>query len=170
MSTSIIINPEEKAEEVIGKFTDGKIPINPLVIAKINNINVENVEFNQTNISGMLQITQNEQATIFVKYNDHSNRKRFTIAHELGHFFLHYEQNKTFVDKDLSFYRNNPELSSRDYEIEANQFAASLLMPREQVVREWVNRKNPAVDELAKIFGVSPSSMGFRITNLGLRG
>ncbi|WP_462410374.1 ImmA/IrrE family metallo-endopeptidase [Neobacillus sp. Marseille-QA0830] len=161
-------NPEEKAKEVLANNTNGSIPVNPVIIAQNNHISVKYAEFTEPNISGMLEITNNDEATIYVKHNDHTNRKRFTIAHELGHYFLHYTKNNLYVDRELSFFRNNPDFSSRDIEIEANKFAAALLMPADRVKREWEIRKNPTVDELAALFGVSISAMGNRIINIGI--
>ena len=54
----------------------------------------------------------------------------------------------------------------RRKEIQANMFAASLLMPEDEVRSEW-NRLR-SVDELARIFNVSEAAMGIRIDQLGL--
>ena len=65
------------------------------------------------------------------------NRRRFTIAHELGHWYLHqHGQQSLFcrhgsVDEDAK--ADRPELP--EIEAEANWFAASLLMPAEMVRR-----------------------------------
>lgn len=50
-------------------------------------------------------------------------RRRFVIAHELGHFHLHKRQSYTDTPRELSTYRNG------DIETEANVFASELLMP-----------------------------------------
>lgn len=62
-------------------------------------------------------------------------------------------------------------------EIEANQFAAALLMPREMILKEALRRMSRrasvAADELvqqmARAFQVSPQAMDYRLINLGLR-
>lgn len=54
-------------------------------------------------------------------------RDNFTIAHELGHYFLHYK--KDFGERLYARYGNSPE------EIQANRFAAAFLMPRERFIK-----------------------------------
>lgn len=53
-------------------------------------------------------------------------RKRFVIAHELGHFELHRKKAMTFSCSDTDF---NEWLKTTSLEVEANHFAAELLMP-----------------------------------------
>jgi len=69
-------------------------------------------------------------------------RKRFTIAHELGHFLITTHGNQfSCTSFDLNnFYNNN-----RIMEVEANQFAAELLMPGKYFAKEIYN-KAPSYD------------------------
>lgn len=65
-------------------------------------------------------------------------------------------------------------LATSSEEIAANQFAASLLMPREWIhdaVDAAVGKLSSSrlVEELATQFGVSTQAMEFRLINLGLR-
>jgi len=54
-------------------------------------------------------------------------RKRFAIAHELGHFELHtVSQLVLCAEEDMYVWNKN-----KEQEIEANEFAASILMPTE---------------------------------------
>lgn len=100
-------------------------------------------------------------------------RQRFTIAHELGHLQLH--QDALFVDGLLQ----RDATSSRavnTHEIEANAFAAELLMPRHLLLAELRERlpKSGVADpakltrQLAQKFEVSEQAMEFRLANLGL--
>ena len=57
-------------------------------------------------------------------------------------------------------------------EVEANRFAAALLMP-DHMVRSWIARESfqtapELVERLAKSFGVSKVAVNFRLVNLGL--
>ncbi len=56
----------------------------------------------------------------------HPVRRRFTIAHELGHWFLHPDQSQDFLltEENVARHKASP------MEAEANAFAGSLLMPR----------------------------------------
>lgn len=94
---------------------------------------------------------------IFVNKNDLSVRKRFTVAHELGHYFLH--EGKAMVS-----FRGG----RGDDETEANRFAAELLMPEDLVRKD--HRGRPAVipRSMAEVFQVSTSAMEIRLEQLGL--
>lgn len=104
-------------------------------------------------------------------------RQRFTVAHELGHLLLH--EGKIIVDQavvrvDL---RNDVSSMGTDIEeIEANTFAAALLMP-EKIVFDHVVKlvrangqitRETLIAELARIFDVSAEAMGYRLINLGI--
>ncbi len=112
--------------------------------------------------------------SIIINGNKPKTRQNFTVAHELGHYFLHSELLKTqkiIVDDD-NHLENKRILYRLDVaqrnqiEIEANNFAAALLMPRNLVFDAW-NRISD-IQECAKIFGVSTIAMTIRLERLGL--
>lgn len=101
-------------------------------------------------------------------------RQRFTIAHELGHYLLH-QGSSLHVDR-LVFARLRSSLSSQGVdreEIEANQFAAAMLMPEEFIARALeAAETSDLLDEgfigrLAKRFEVSAQAMLLRLIRLG---
>ncbi len=98
-------------------------------------------------------------------------RKKFTIAHELGHLYLHLsDEDGNYADNDVTLYRNGLGVlqeSACSKEREANQFAAALLMPREKIEEEWLF--SARVDDMARFFGVSSQAMRIRCHHLGLR-
>ena len=109
-----------------------------------------------------------------------SVRQRFTIAHEIGHLVLH--EDPVFVDrmylapspsKRPAYLRDARSSQATDVqEIEANKFAAALLMPP-SMIREALDEVSVPVDgegieTLANLFDVSSQSMGFRLLNLGV--
>ncbi|MCB5184006.1 ImmA/IrrE family metallo-endopeptidase [Methylobacillus gramineus] len=105
---------------------------------------------------------------IFLPTVTTSERDRFTIAHELGHFFLHYPQIKReHPDRPMAATRQvQPgDLNQQRAEWEANWFAAAFLMP-EQDFRESYPIMGP-IDTAAK-FGVSQSAAEVRANTLGL--
>jgi Zn-dependent peptidase ImmA (M78 family)/DNA-binding XRE family transcriptional regulator len=105
-------------------------------------------------------------AVIGVNADHHGNRKRFTIAHELGHHLLGHDDS-FHVDfaGDLSPAASgeHPGYNWR-HERAANDFAANLLMPA-ALVRDAAARTGD-VAKLAQKFQVSPAAMGFRLKNL----
>ena len=101
-------------------------------------------------------------------------RQRFTIAHEIGHFLLH-EDEGLHLDRAAHF-RLRSDLASQgtdSAEIEANGFAAEILIPGSILQREMLRAE--ALDvldddflmKLGRRFGVSTQAMMLRLTNLG---
>ncbi len=103
-------------------------------------------------------------------------RQRFTIAHELGHLLLH----EGTLITDYSIYLNNRDdrssLGTDKQEIEANQFASNILMPRNLVISELkreldlaqVGSRDELIARLSRAFSVSTEAMGFRLVNLNI--
>jgi Zn-dependent peptidase ImmA (M78 family) len=99
-------------------------------------------------------------------------RQRFSIAHEIAHLILH--EPELHVDEHAFVAFRNPESSkaSDPHEIEANQFAAALLMPPD-LLRAAIQKlgNNPdvtdAIQTLAQDFQVSEEAMTIRLTSLG---
>ena len=113
----------------------------------------------------------NDRVQILVNTDKSDNRQYFTIAHELGHYFLHYDEVKKKsavfdVENVLTtMYRMDMGLSG-EKEVEANHFAGSLLMPRKQVLRSW--KTFGSIEKCAEVFLVSESAMAVRLDVLGL--
>ena len=77
---------------------------------------------------GKIEKEHNNKTIITIKHHHDEKRRRFAIAHTLGHYFLHFsDDDKEF--KDSVFYRN---LDYNNEEVEANEFAFNLLMPEEE--------------------------------------
>lgn len=101
-------------------------------------------------------------------------RQRFSIAHELGHLLLH--EGKLIVSSVRLDLRNQiSSLGTDKEEIEANRFAAELLMPRNLVqaaasakLSEGLPGRDELIAELAREFDVSNEAMGYRLINLGV--
>lgn len=106
-----------------------------------------------------LQVRSRGDFTVIVPWNTSRSRDRFTIAHELGHYFLHYSEG----DDARSFYRYG---RSRQ-EAEANAFAAALLMPAEFFTTAWAELGGD-LRTIAERFGVSFSAANVRAQVLGL--
>lgn len=127
-------------------------------------------EFNNE-ISGML-LRANDQQIIAVEKGQSSVRRRFTIAHELGHLLLHAGQ-EVRVDTDfrINFRDSTSSTAVNVEEIEANAFAASLLMPQQFLQQDMRDRLVDVEDEamikdLARMYNVSIQAMTIRIATL----
>jgi len=120
-------------------------------------------------VSGLL-VRTGDTAVIGVNSTQSRVRQRFTIAHELGHFLLH-EGIQHHVDHNYRVnFRSEVSSSATSVdEIEANFFAASLLMPRHFL--DAVNAVDAMDDdarvaELARAFDVSRHAMSLRLVNV----
>ncbi len=121
-------------------------------------------------LSGVLVRNEGE---VYIGVNSlhHRNRRRFTIAHELGHFALHNGM-RMHVDRDFRVnWRDEDSSKAVDpEEMEANRFAAELLMPTHLLLKDIEELKRldrGTVDLLARRYRVSPQAMRIRLGNFG---
>lgn len=165
------------AEEQLA-LVDRYIPVPVIEIANSNGLDVREFDFegdNIKNVSGVLLKDDDEKWNIIFNSRDIVTRQRFTIAHELGHFLLHKEnaEQDSFIEDSFEnieiFYRsavNYQNATRRNAEIEANVFAANLLMPQQEL--EIAFKYNRSIGLMADRFFVSEVAMAFRLRNLGL--
>lgn len=154
------------AESIYSRLGAG-IPVQPKAIADALGVRVVKAPPTTTGLSGAFLITHGKPVILY-NGGDGTVRQRFTIAHELGHFLLHStaEENAVLFRDD----RSSKGTSIR--EIQANSFAAALLMPelelRKRVPEHITAVHSDQVDELADEFRVSSQAMGYRLSDLGL--
>jgi Zn-dependent peptidase ImmA (M78 family) len=158
---------EDQAAEILRTHGLFSIPVDPVTLANREGIKVNNAKFSDENLSGLVA-KRGSNVTILVNQSDVPFRKRFTIAHELGHHFLHLLADGDFVDTQVDLFRDAEagESGSRAVEVQANQFAAALLMPEELVRQAFGRMQN--LSELARLFNVSEEAMAIRLGRLGL--
>ena len=113
---------------------------------------------------------QDDGFIIYISPFQSTERRKFTIAHELGHLFLHmgYRVNSDLWNKqmDATYYRAGDSL----LEYQANEFAAALLMPKKiyKVIMDQHTIGNEVeTDKIASYFGVSISAASNRGKFLG---
>lgn len=153
-----------------------QIPVEALARSKSLLI-VEHVM--QSDVSGALVNLGKNLYGIAVNSAHVPVRKRFTVAHELGHFLLEHIPEADHLDWGFTVIRRDGRSSDANdlQEIEANFFAASLLMPKHMVRADVESKRGfhgeVEIDEaeimrLAKRYGVSKMAMQYRLMNLGL--
>jgi Zn-dependent peptidase ImmA (M78 family) len=120
---------------------------------------------------------EGDRYKVSIRKTDHYYRKRFTMAHELGHFVLHKDKIGNGIDdsdKYRKFRRTNNAVGEPE-EREANNFAANILMPEDLVVEYAKDRgvfdkdgqiDQDALQEIATAFQVSKAAMEIRIGGL----
>ena len=140
----------------------------------IERLGGELVEIANPEYEAQIEKKGSEGFKITLASEPHENRKRFSVAHELGHLFLHmgylvddekWQQVGTFVDS--VYHRFGFSLE----EHEANEFAASLLMPRDEFIK--IAKANYSdeyytLDPIAEHFHVSTDAAKTRGYWLGI--
>ena len=168
-----------QAERLVKELLKSKAvqapPVDPVKVAKALGLQVM-VDDLGPNVSGLL-VRRGGQVLIAVERADPPTRRNFTVAHEIGHHVLGHQFEAgahVHVDKGNYISQRGPRSSTGvdPKEVEANQFAATLLMPTE-VLRAEVQRiglpiMDSDVSDLAGRFRVSEQAMTIRLTTMGL--
>ncbi len=117
------------AETLIRGMGGTKLPIDPFAIARSKSIEVLPKAARDEGVSGMLIRVGNEFAIGYATHIDNIPFQRFCVAHELGHYFLPGHSEAVLDARGIHESRAGFRSANR-YEIEADRFAAGLLMPR----------------------------------------
>ena len=168
---------EKAAEKLIDELGISEMPIPVEKIAEHAGCIVKPFDDDKDGISGVFMV-KNSVPTIGYNSKQSLVRQRFTIAHELGHFVLHNNNDPRNVYVDHNTYPlfrdQNSSTGSSLIEQQANAFAAALLMPEKLVVNEVKNLnvdltdESPALSELASKFNVSMMALSIRLATLHL--
>jgi Zn-dependent peptidase ImmA (M78 family) len=146
------------------------VPVPVERIIKARNIVLQYAPLDQ-DLSGMAYI-KDGVGIIGVNALHHPNRQRFSAAHELAHHELHADEIQKAVHVDKTFrvlLRDDVSSQGIDpLEIDANAFAAELLMPREFLMNALdaggLDLEDDAgIEALARKFRVSASAMRYRL-------
>ncbi|MEN6370908.1 MAG: ImmA/IrrE family metallo-endopeptidase [Armatimonadota bacterium] len=165
------LDPLERYAESAWKRLELEPPVDLDAVRKFLRIRFYK-KYMDPDIYGLYVVTQKGQRVIRVNslLDLHPVRRRWTIAHEIGHHLMLPKNAQPGTVCEL----RRTYVSSRPIEeIRADRFAAALLMPH-WLVREWWSElaSNPTgrVPVMASRFGVSLSAMRIRVKELGLKG
>jgi Zn-dependent peptidase ImmA (M78 family) len=161
-----------KVLQLIQENKLSEAPVDVEVIATSLKIEVRKTPA-EDDLSGFLLKQTNGTVVIGVNSLHHPNRQRFTIGHEIGHFLLHHHE-QVHVDRSVLKLRDaNSSKGENEEEIEANRFAAELLMPYKFLEQDLVKyAANGSLDDrgmaqLAARYRVSVQAMTNRLISLG---
>jgi len=121
------------------------------------------------------KIEKNIENTVFkitIRKQFYELRDNFSIAHELGHLFLHMG----YLTDPMLWKNSNDRFDRFGYsqeELEANEFAGNLLMPESEFIKNFRNNYNDEkkivnLKKLSQFFQVSPKAIEIRAKNIGL--
>jgi Zn-dependent peptidase ImmA (M78 family) len=125
-------------------------------------------------MTGMLQF-EDERWTIIVNQGDSETRKRFTIAHEIGHYIMHRDlvRNRTGygVLTDNHKYHQIPQFENHritsDHEHQATWVAINLLMHEDKIRR--MHSEGLSIFQIGNLTGCSPKAISLRLGHLNLK-
>ncbi|GAA5217627.1 ImmA/IrrE family metallo-endopeptidase [Streptomyces thinghirensis] len=159
------------AQALLEKMQISTPPVDPFALARQLGAVVVPQHLD-SDVSGML-LRKDGSCVIGVNESHSRLRRRFTVAHELGHLCLH-EGRPLILDTDVRVnYRNTVSGMATDREeIDANRFAAALLAPepmvRQAAQRIAISTVEDLVKALAGQFQLSETAMTYRLMNLGI--
>lgn len=162
--------------ELLEKLDLDTPPFDPSAVAKKLGLKVvKHLDMESLDVSGKIT-PEGDKAVIWINPLDCNTRQNFTLAHEIGHFVNDILPNgsskNTITDTPETLYRNG---QSASIERRANDFAAKLLMPKENILeegRKLVSQSSMGEEEfinkMADIFNVSKPAMTIRLKKLGI--
>lgn len=157
----------DRAKDVLVTLNMWQVPVDPFAIAAEEGIELAPGTYGagfDARIEYLLSVKR------FVIYYRESGRTegriRFSVAHELGHFYIP-EHRQRILAGDL--HNSKSDFRSRDpHEEQADEFAASVLMPKELFVQE-VNRHYHRVCTLRELCGMADNRFNTSITSTARR-
>jgi hypothetical protein len=153
-----------QGEQVIQERGISALPVEPITIAREFDIEVVAKPVRE-GVSGMLLRVRNSYGIVYARHIDNPGFERFSIGHELGHYFLPGHIDAVLGDRDS--HQSHAGFGSGDrYELEADHFAAALLMPR-QLFSTALRRAGDgiaAIEGLAEICKTSLTATAIRYT------
>lgn len=140
--------------------------IHELIANMGGRVEVEDTLLSDPEHTGSLYVDALRRFRIVVPSHTSPERDRFTVAHELGHYILHYvwakKKDPTLPDRVVAYRRGSDRI-----EWEANWFAAAFLMPEDEFTQVY-NEFGGNTRKIADWFGVSGAAVEVRARGLGL--
>ena len=139
------------AERVVKERSLSALPIDPMALARDLGITVLQKPAHAQGVSGMLLRHGNTFVIAYATHIDNIGFQNFSVAHELGHYYLPGHIDAVLSNSDV--HKSHADFASGDrYEIEADHFAATLLMPRALFTRAMSIAGDglPAIETLAE--------------------
>lgn len=156
------------AEKVLKSFNLWRLPVQPLEIASQEGIVVRPGFFGE-GFDARIEYYRSQQAFCIFHANlggwKTEGRVRFSIAHELGHFYLPVHRERLL--NGISHNSESDFRSKHPAELEADEFAADLLMPM-QLFRAQLNSFRNGFCTLGNL-GTLAERLGTSLTSTAMR-
>jgi Zn-dependent peptidase ImmA (M78 family) len=147
----------ESADSVLNQIWGGELPVDVLSIARRAGLKV--YESHELSPAIARFDVRDTGPAITLAIDEPLVRKRYALAHALGHYLAAGEP-KTFHVQDYAREGVPPAVHR------ANDFALALLVPRISV--DFAISQAPSLERLAALFNVAPVALKFRLCQLGV--
>jgi hypothetical protein len=129
------------------EFKIDKLPIDPIALARSRGIQVTAMPEDHDGVSGMFIHAYGKSAIAYATYINNRGFQHFSVAHELGHCFLPGHIDAVLQDGAMHHESHSGFVSDDRYELEADHFAAGLLMPS-RLFRAAMSRAGDGLDAI----------------------
>lgn len=142
-----LARPEQLVAEILRQNPGLPVPVPLEELAQLAGISKLEAFDSEGFEGALLTNATKSDGAIFYSRRSPRPRQRFTIGHELGHFLLPWHRQSSFqcTAEDISARAN------KDWEIQANQFSAELLMPASLVKRRLQPLGEPELAHIQKL-------------------
>jgi len=140
---------EQKGEALLKQEGITTLPVDPFAIAASHDILVEAKPDAADGVSGMLLRHGDTFGILYGTYIPNDGFQRYSISHELGHYFLDGHVDHLLPGDGIHSSRAGF-ISGDPYELEAYNFAAGLLMPA-TLYKRLIIRRDPSLDAVESL-------------------
>lgn len=160
-----LVRPEQLVDEIVRQNPSLPIPVPIEELARLAGISKIEAFQSEGFEGALITDMAKSQGAIFYSALSPRPRQRFTIGHELGHFLLPWHRQASFqcTSSDIGARAN------KEWEIQANQFSAELLMPHKLVKGRLHTFKEPEMAHIIQLrdeFGTSLEMTARRLIEL----
>lgn len=165
MELADLVRPEQLVDEILKQNPQLPLPVPVVELATLAGISKIEPLSSKGFEGTLIANAEKTDGAIFYNGTVPRSRQKFTIGHELGHFLLPWHRQTTFecTAEDIS------SRARKDWEVQANQFSAELLMPKMLVKARLQANGDPElahIQELSNQFEVSFEAAARRLIEL----
>lgn len=147
---------KQKGEALVKELGIATLPVDPFAIAAGRDIVVKAKPDTVDGVSGMLLRHGNAFGILYATHIPSEGFQRFSVGHELGHYFL--DGHTDHLLKNGAHASRAGFISGDPYELEADNFAAGLLMPG-GLCKRFIARRDPGLAAIEALAGDCRTSL-----------
>jgi Zn-dependent peptidase ImmA (M78 family) len=140
------------------EFKIDRLPIDPMALARSRGIRVIAMPHDHDGVSGMFIHANGKSAIAYATHIDNKGFQHFSVAHEIGHCFLPGHIDAILPDGASEHFSRSGFISDDRYELEADHFAAGLLMPARLFTRA-METAGDGLDAIERLAGRCKTSL-----------